>query len=72
MTSTEEQIDSDNVKLYFAENLNGISNLSALDLDVFGNIRNWPVNFFGDSMKDLTAMTNATINRQSNNNSKHE
>ena len=68
----EEQIDSDNVKLYFAENLNGISNLSALDLDVFGNIRNWPVNFFGDSMKDLTAMTNATINRQSNNNGKHE
>lgn len=68
----EEQIDSDNVKLYFAENSNGISNLSALDLDVFGNIRNWPANFFGDSMEDLAAMTDATINRQNNNSSTHE
>lgn len=60
----EELIDSNDVKLFFAKNVGGSSTLSLLDLDIFGEIKNWPENFFGDSMKDLAAMTDAAINRK--------
>lgn len=59
----EEEIDADDITLYFAEAEDGHSTLSKLDVDDFGNIRNWPANFFGDEMGDLAAMTEAAMKR---------
>ena len=38
--------------------------LNALKMDEFGNISNWPENFFGNEMGDLFAMTEAQRERQ--------
>ena len=60
----EEKINVDETAFYFCENANGRSNIKPLDVDEFGNIRNWPKNFFGDEMGDLFAMTKAQRERQ--------
>ncbi|MXV77193.1 DUF3696 domain-containing protein, partial [Candidatus Poribacteria bacterium] len=60
----EEKISSDQTALYFCENKNGSSELIPLDLDEFGNIKNWPKNFFGNEMGDLFAMTKAQSERR--------
>jgi AAA ATPase domain/Protein of unknown function (DUF3696) len=53
------------VALYFCElNPSGQSELKTLNMDAFGNISNWPENFFGDKMGDLVAMTQAAMQRQ--------
>jgi predicted ATPase len=60
----EERIAPDEVALYFAREEQGVSRLCPLDVDEFGNIRNWPPNFFGDEMGDLAAMAEAAMRRQ--------
>ena len=45
----EQDVSADNVKLYFCDAPRGISTLTPLDLDLFGNIRNWPDKFMGDA-----------------------
>ncbi len=61
----EERLSPEQTALYFAAiSDRGISHLQQLDLDSFGNIRNWPDNFFGDEMGDLVAMTEAAMQRQ--------
>jgi len=61
----EEQINKEDTALYFCQlDDEGNSQLNPLQLDEFGNINNWPTNFFGDEMGDLIAMTEAAIKRQ--------
>ncbi len=60
----EETLWADQTALYFTEFRKSQSCLRKLDIDLFGNIRNWPKNFFGDEMGDLAAMTEAAIKRQ--------
>ena len=60
----EEKISVDKTALYFCRNNEGVSNIDRLKMDEFGNITNWPENFFGDEMKDLFAMTKAQRERQ--------
>ncbi len=60
----EEQIGPEQVALYFAQEEKGVSRLNPLEVDEFGNIRNWPANFFGDEMGDLAAMAEAAMRRQ--------
>jgi predicted ATPase len=60
----EEVLEPDQVALYFADASEGASRLRPLELDEYGNIRNWPTNFFGDEMGDLAAMTEAAMRRQ--------
>ncbi|WP_420125538.1 DUF3696 domain-containing protein [Longimicrobium sp.] len=60
----EEQISPEQVALYFAHDEQGMSRLNPLEVDEFGNIRNWPPNFFGDEMGDLAAMAEAAMRRQ--------
>ncbi|MEM8810207.1 MAG: DUF3696 domain-containing protein [Cyanobacteria bacterium P01_G01_bin.38] len=51
--------------LYFCQmDEAGNSSLKPLELDTFGNISNWPEDFFGDEMGDLVAMTEAAMQRQ--------
>jgi hypothetical protein len=56
-------IKTTDVACYFARTTGTESSLEALQMDLFGNIRNWPPNFFGDSMGDLMAMQKAAAKR---------
>ena len=60
----EEKIAANQTALYFCQHINGASKIDKLDMDEFGNITNWPENFFGDEMGDLFAMTKAQRERQ--------
>lgn len=61
----EEEFSNDNAALYFCSTGDeGTSHLTALDLDSYGNINNWPKDFFGDEMGDLVAMSKAALHRQ--------
>ena len=60
----EENITPDKTALYFCRNDEGVSEIERLEMDEFGNIANWPENFFGDEMGDLFAMTEAQRERQ--------
>jgi len=60
----EEKIAADETALYFCRNEAGVSTIERLEMDEFGNIANWPENFFGDEMGDLFAMTEAQRERQ--------
>jgi len=60
----EERIAKDDVALYFIETSKGGSELHELKVDEYGNIANWPQDFFGDEMGDLAAMTEAAAERR--------
>lgn len=60
----EEKIAADQTAFYFCRHIDGASKINKLDMDEFGNITNWPENFFGDEMGDLFAMTEAQRERQ--------
>ena len=60
----EEKISVDKTALYFCRNDEGVSTIERLKMDEFGNIANWPENFFGDEMGDLFAMTKAQRERE--------
>lgn len=61
----EQQINADQTALYFCEIEQGISHLNLLDVDMFGDIHNWPKDFFGDLTGDLIEKTLAGLDRQS-------
>ncbi len=61
----EEEIAVEDAALYFCRmDETGESHLETLQLDLYGNITNWPPNFFGDDMEDLVKMTEAAMRRQ--------
>ncbi|WP_420455960.1 DUF3696 domain-containing protein [Rubrivirga sp.] len=60
----EEKAASGDVALYFVEPKGGASSIRALNIDMFGAIRNWPENFFGDELGELSAMTEAAMTRK--------
>jgi predicted ATPase len=60
----EEQITSTDAALYFCDMVNGGSKMTELNLDLFGNITNWPEGFFGDDFGEMAAMTQAILQRQ--------
>ncbi|MBW2345809.1 MAG: DUF3696 domain-containing protein [Deltaproteobacteria bacterium] len=60
----EEKICGDDVSLYFCDISRGISKLVPLELDLYGNIQNWPEGFFGDDLTEMAAMTRAAMERQ--------
>ena len=57
---------ADKLALYFCEIKQAASTLTPLRLDEYGNISNWPPDFFGDEMGELTARAEAAANRQEN------
>jgi predicted ATPase len=60
----EEKLSPEEVAIYFCEPGSNGSTLRELDVDPYGNIRNWPDHFFGDEIGDLAAMAEASIERQ--------
>jgi predicted ATPase len=56
----------DDCRLYFCtSDQSGRSTLSQLTMDLFGNITNWPDEFFGDTFSEAAAMTIAAQRRAS-------
>ncbi len=60
----EGAVAPEDVAIYFCKRSAGATELEPLRLNVYGDIENWPENFFGDEMADLTARTVAAMQRQ--------
>ena len=59
----EERISQSEVSLLFCSPENGHSVMTPLQVDPYGNIKNWPENFFGDQFGEIAAMSEAMLNR---------
>ena len=60
----ENQVNEKNIGLYFCKAGRTRSNITELELDLFGNIVNWPQNFFGDQFGEIAAMSKAAQQRK--------
>ena len=60
----EEKISSEDVKLYFVASNRGRAQASDLLLNEWGEIENWPENFFGDEMGEIAAISEASLKRK--------
>ena len=60
----EEAIHPEDVAIYFVERGSHGSSIRELEVDEYGNIRNWPDGFFGDEMGDRLAMMDAEMRRK--------
>jgi predicted ATPase len=60
----DETFNFDDIKLYFCNNSDGKSNLVHLQLSLFGEIMNWPSEFFGDQMTEIAETRKAILKRK--------
>ncbi|MCK9511223.1 MAG: DUF3696 domain-containing protein [Pigmentiphaga sp.] len=60
----EGKVRAEDVAVYFCRRAGQASELDALRLNTFGEIENWPENFFGDEMADIAGRTLAAIQRK--------
>jgi predicted ATPase len=60
----EQTMAPEETALYFCEMVEAGSKLTALDVDLFGNIKNWPKDFFGDEFGEMAAITKAAMQRK--------
>jgi hypothetical protein len=62
----EDTLSKDDVKLYFSDAPLGVSQLTELQLDIFGTIQNWPDKFMGDALGETALAELERIKRQRN------
>ncbi len=62
----EDAIPQEKVSAYFANITKTPATLEPLQIDTFGNIQNWPENFFGDEMGDIIEQAKAAMKRRMN------
>ena len=60
----EEKITNEDVALYFCEAKEGESHCTELQITPYGEITNWPRDFFGDQFGELSKMQDAAIERK--------
>ena len=60
----EEKLSADDTALYFCQINDGTSEIERLNMDEYGNIRNWPQDFFGDATGELIKKTRAEMQRR--------
>jgi predicted ATPase len=60
----EETLKPEETALYFCEIGDAGSKLTALEVDLFGRIQNWPKDFFGDEFGEMAAITKAAMLRK--------
>ena len=60
----EEEILAADTAFYFCEINSGTSEIKRLDVDEYGNILNYPPDFFGDDLGDLVKKTEAEMKRR--------
>ena len=60
----EKKLDQEQLRAYFANNNNNPPVLEQLEVDEYGNIKNWPKDFFGDMEEDIYQQAHWTIERR--------
>jgi len=60
----EGVVAPEDVAVYFCRRTGDTTELEPLRLNMFGEIENWPENFFGDEMADIAGRTLAAIRRK--------
>ncbi|MFH0997478.1 MAG: DUF3696 domain-containing protein [Pseudomonadota bacterium] len=60
----EDRVPKEMVSAYFANITNIPATLELLQIDDFGSIQNWPENFFGDEMGDITDQAKAAMKKR--------
>ena len=60
----EGEILADDTALYFCQINDGTSEIERLDVDEYGNIRNWPQDFFGDVTGELIKKTKVEMQQR--------
>ncbi len=60
----EKKIASVDTALYFCQINDGTSEIEQLDVDEYGNIRNWPQDFFGDVTGELIKKTKVEMQQR--------
>lgn len=60
----EEKITADEVAVYVVNRRGEAADIEALRINEYGDIANWPDDFFGDEMGDIAARTLAALKRQ--------
>ena len=60
----EDAVPQEKVSAYFANISKTPATLEPLQIDTFGNIQNWPPNFFGDDMGDITEQAKAAMKKR--------
>lgn len=60
----EDAVSQKKISAYFADITKTPATLSPLQIDLFGNITNWPENFFGDEMGDITQQAKAAMKKR--------
>jgi energy-coupling factor transporter ATP-binding protein EcfA2 len=60
----EAAVAPEEVALYFCNRADGQAILEPLRINLEGDIENWPENFFGDEMAEITARTVAAMERR--------
>lgn len=59
----EGELTPDDVAVYFCRRAGETTELEPLQLNLYGEIENWPENFFGDEMADIAGRTLAAVKR---------
>lgn len=62
----EGALPLDQTAFYFCDSVEGVSSIRELELDMFGNINNWPQDFFGDITEDLLQIAQSGIRKLRN------
>lgn len=60
----EDAVSQEKVSAYFANIAKTPATLEPLEIDIYGNIQNWPENFFGDEMGDITGQAKAAMKKR--------
>jgi len=60
----EQKLAPEQTALYFCEADEEGSRLTPLQVDLLGNITNWPEDFFGDEFGEIAAMSRAAVRRR--------
>jgi predicted ATPase len=60
----EDTVKKEQVAAYFADVSKTPAQLEELRLDIFGNIENWPKDFFGDEMEDIAEQSKAALRKR--------
>lgn len=60
----EEALCDDELGLYFCSVEDGVSTVDQLEVDLYGNIANWPQDFFGDQFGEIASMSEAALKRR--------
>lgn len=68
----EGKVGQDMVSAYFANVTKAPAKLESLKIDEYGNILNWPKDFFGDEMEDISKQALAGIKKRRENKAKQE